>query len=170
MPNMDPNKRYKIPNVKGNQKAIRIKRSQTDSKHPYSKINLAAAEVALGVLQGNAFKLWLWFCLNINNYEFALSSEMVCQDLKIGVSTYNKAVHQLIENGYLRQALLYPKFTGWVFVEGGQLEPFTQEELDLKLYQRKQQNSTAPAQQSKESSEENFEKVIENSAGPAQDT
>lgn len=149
MSGMNPEKRYNIPNVRGNQKAIRVKRSLTDSQHYYTKINLEAAQVALSLLPGNAFKLWFWFCTNKDNYEFGLSGVDTCKELNINRSTYNNAVEILIEEGYLRPALLYPKFKGWVFIENGPMAPPTLEELNLKTFEINEgakENTPAPAQ------------------------
>jgi hypothetical protein len=68
--------------------------------------------------------------------------------LNIGVRAYTKAINILIEEGYLRPALLYPKFRGWVFIEDGPMAPPTLEELNLRTFETNEgvkQNTAAPA-------------------------
>lgn len=54
-------------------------------------------------LQAGAFKLWIYFAKNTNNYDFALSSKEVEESFGIKIKQYNNAITELIEKGYLTQ-------------------------------------------------------------------
>ena len=131
MPNMDNQKHYNLPNIKGNQKAIRTKRAAADKDNYYSKFNIECLEFALMNLTPNAFKLWAWFTKNQDGYQFALSGIEVQGACSFSKGTYDKCVKELIDKGFLRPALLYPKFRGYIFVEGGPLQGAYPEEKQL---------------------------------------
>lgn len=131
---MAPDKHYQIPNVRPNQKAIRVKRSKCNKENPYTTLNLMQLNATLFNLSGNAFKVWTWFCTNKEGYQFALSGTQVQQDCHISKGTYDRAIKELIDNGYLREALLFPKFRGYIFVEGGTAEPEYEEEIALQQF------------------------------------
>ena len=133
---MQPNKRYQIPNVKPKQKEIRVKRSQCDKDNPFTTLNLAYLNPTLFNLSGNTFKVWAWFCKNKEGYQFALSGTKVQEDCHISKGTYDKAIKELIDNGYLREALLFPNFRGYIFVEGGPSSPQYEEEKALEDFNR----------------------------------
>ena len=72
-----------------------------DEKHYYAKINLDALQTAMIDLKGESFKLWCYFSKNQSGYEFALSA---VDAIKWGVgskSSYDRAVRDLVEKGYL---------------------------------------------------------------------
>lgn len=119
MPKMQENKRYAIPNVKGKQKAIRIKKAQVNKDNLYSLFRLDAIKFAIYLLSPSAFKIWTWFNMNIDNYQFALSGKEVQKACHISKATYDKGIKELIENGFLRPAELFPNFMGYIFVEFG---------------------------------------------------
>ena len=63
--------------------------------------NLDALQYAMIDLKGEAFKLWVYIGKNQNGYTFALSK---VDAIKWGVgskSSYDRAVKELIEKGYL---------------------------------------------------------------------
>lgn len=138
---MSPDIKYKIPNVKPKQKAIRIKRCQCNKENPYTTLNLAGLEATLYNLSPSAFKVWCWFCMNKEGYEFALTGTKVQKDCHISKATYDKAIKELIDYGYLRQALLFPNFQGYIFVEGGEMSSEYQEEKELVNFQGRPQDS-----------------------------
>lgn len=85
-----------------NQKTIKVQKELCDDKgNYYARINLEALQVAMIDLKGESFKLWCYFSKNQSGYEFALSS---VDAIKWGVgskSSYDRAVRDLIEKGYL---------------------------------------------------------------------
>lgn len=84
-----------------NQKTIRIEKEQANKENPYSIYNLNALKSAMLELKGEAFKLWCYLDKNQNGYTFALSK---VDALNWGIgskSSYDRAVKELIEKGYL---------------------------------------------------------------------
>lgn len=64
-------------------------------------MNLEALEKASQDLAGGAFKLWVYFAKNQNNYQFALSSADAEKTMGIKIKQYNNAVKELIDKKYL---------------------------------------------------------------------
>ncbi len=84
-----------------NQKTIKIQKEICDESHLYAKINLEALQTAMIDLKGESFKLWMYMSKNQSGYTFALSP---VDAIKWGVgskSSYDRAVKDLIEKGYL---------------------------------------------------------------------
>lgn len=85
-----------------NQKTIKVQKEPCDDKgNTYARINLGALQAAMIDLKGESFKLWCYFSKNQYGYEFALSKVDV---IKWGVgskSSYDRAVRELIDKGYL---------------------------------------------------------------------
>lgn len=84
-----------------NQRVITTNKEKTDTENIYTKININALDTALQVLRPNAFKLYVYFCKNINGYTFALSKIDVCKSLHITANTYLEAFKELESLGYL---------------------------------------------------------------------
>lgn len=84
-----------------NQKTITIKKEKADNKNYYCKINLSALECAATDLKSGAFKLWIYFAKNQDNYSFGLSNKAVAETFGIKKDQYDNAVKELIEKGYL---------------------------------------------------------------------
>ena len=108
-----------LPRLAANQKAIRIVKARSDKDNAYAIFNLAAMNKAMQTLSPNAFKIWCYLNKNQGGYEFGLSSKQVCEECGIARNTYDKAVHALIDAGYLVQVELYENITGYLFVESG---------------------------------------------------
>lgn len=84
-----------------NQKTIRIEKEQANKDNPYTIYNLNALKSAMLDLKGETFKLWCYLDKNQNGYTFALSK---VDALNWGIgskSSYDRAVKELIEKGYL---------------------------------------------------------------------
>ena len=84
-----------------NQKTININKEQCNRDNLYSTINLSALKKAMIDLKGETFKLWCYLDKNQNGYTFALSK---VDALSWGIgskSSYDRAVSELIEKGYL---------------------------------------------------------------------
>ena len=84
-----------------NQKVITINKEQCDGKHLYAAINLDAMHWAAQNLDGNPFKLWIYFAKNQKDYHFALSSNDVKEFFGLKKDAYNRAIQVLQEKGYL---------------------------------------------------------------------
>ena len=84
-----------------NQKVVTVKQSICDKEHIYTQCNLKANKMALKELNANAYKLYMYFALNQNDYTFALSYVHVYSITGMSEKTYHRAVKELIEKGYL---------------------------------------------------------------------
>ena len=94
------------PNIKTvpNQKVVKVDKAPTDGKTPenyYAAVNLNALKDAAVDLKPGAFKLWMYFSMNQNGYEFALSSADVAETFGIKRDMYNTAIKELTDKGYL---------------------------------------------------------------------
>lgn len=95
------NKGEIIMETYANQRVIVVNKEDCDKKNLYATINLEAMDKAAIDLSGNAFKLWIYFAKNQNNYKFALSSKELSQHFGLKIDAYNKAWNTLVEKGYL---------------------------------------------------------------------
>lgn len=86
-----------------NQKVITVQHSICDKEHIYTQCNIKANKMALKELSPNAYKLYMYFDLNQDNYSFALSFLDVHEITGMSDKTYQKSVNELIEKGYLVQ-------------------------------------------------------------------
>lgn len=123
-----------MPNTVENQKIVIVIKEISDSKHPYSIINLAAIDEAMKVLKNSEFKLWLYIAKNQNNYKFALSCVDFCRCANVSKNTYHTAVNALIEKGYLM-----PKEDNsntYTFYEGS-INYKTKEDIEIDFPQEK---------------------------------
>lgn len=85
-----------------NQKKVIIKKEICDKNNLYATINMNALEKAMNDLSGEAFKLWIYFSKNQNNYTFDLSQK-AAEKYGIKKSTYYDNIKVLIKKGYLQQ-------------------------------------------------------------------
>lgn len=84
-----------------NQKTIHIEKEQCDKNNLYALYNLNALQSAMLDLKGETFKLWCYLNKNQNGYTFALSK---VDALNWGIgskSSYDRAIAELIQKGYL---------------------------------------------------------------------
>lgn len=84
-----------------NQKIIKVNKEPCNKNNLYAAINLQAMEQAAQALDAAAFKLWIYFAKNQNNYEFALSSKDVLESFGMKRDQYNGAIEKLIKGNYL---------------------------------------------------------------------
>lgn len=84
-----------------NQKVVKVNKEKCDKAHLYATINLDAMEAAAQELKAGAFKLWVYFAKNQNNYEFALSNKEVLDTFGIKKDQYDSAIKELKDKGYL---------------------------------------------------------------------
>lgn len=84
-----------------NQKTIKTIKEPCNKDNLYSMYNIDAQQAAALDLKGETFKLWCFIGKNQNGYTFALSK---VEAMKWGIgskSSYDRAVKELIEKGYL---------------------------------------------------------------------
>lgn len=84
-----------------NQKVVKVQKEECNKNHLYSTYQLDALQYAMIDLKGETFKLWVYLGKNQNGYTFALSK---VDAIKWGIgskSSYDRAVKELIEKGYL---------------------------------------------------------------------
>lgn len=84
-----------------NQKTVKVQKEESNKDNKYGIFNLDALNNAMIDLKGETFKLWCYINKNQDNYTFALSK---VDAIKWGIgskSSYDRAVKELIEKGYL---------------------------------------------------------------------
>lgn len=87
-----------------NQKKVTIHKKECSKKEKYAMINIEALKNALNNLSAMATELWLYFAKNQNHHNFWLSMVDVRNFSGMSVSSYHRAVNELIEKGYLIKA------------------------------------------------------------------
>lgn len=85
------------------QKIVKVHKEVCNKENLYATINLEAMSKSAMDLDAGAFKLWVYFAKNQNNYEFALSSKDANDTFGLKKKQYDNAVAELIEKGYLVQ-------------------------------------------------------------------
>ncbi len=98
-----------------NQKIVYIgNRVERDATHPYTEQSIEAMAHAARELSGDRFKVWMYLSKNRDDFVLELSQKDL---LKWGVKkdTYQRAVNDLIELGYLVQ--IDEKRNEWRFEE-----------------------------------------------------
>lgn len=86
-----------------NQKCIITKKTLSDEKHLYSRINLAAVCNAAKHLSDRAFKLYIRMNLHQDQYTYALSPVEIENSIGMSPKRYVNAVKELVAKGYLIQ-------------------------------------------------------------------
>ena len=92
--------KYEIATVP-NQKVVTVQKEECSRKDLYATYNLNALQCAMINLKGESFKLWMYLGKNQDGYSFALSSTDAVKWGIGSVSSYNRAVKELTEKGYL---------------------------------------------------------------------
>lgn len=83
-----------------NQRNITIHKINSKPKQ-YSVVNLKANKKAMKELSYSAYMLYMYFCINANDFSFWLSMKYVCKNTGFSRSTYYSAMRELQEKGYL---------------------------------------------------------------------
>ena len=85
----------------------------------YTAINLDALNNAAKVLDGDAFKMWIYFSKNQNGYEFELSSKHAEETFSFSKRRYDNAIKELTKGGFLVDANIDPNEVKnrWTFYE-----------------------------------------------------
>ena len=84
-----------------NQKTLCINKEQCSKQNLFAMYNLKALQSAMIDLKGESFKLWCYLNKNQNGYSLALSK---VDALNWGIgskSSYDRAISELIDKGYL---------------------------------------------------------------------
>lgn len=111
-----------------NQKVVTVRKAKSNKENPYTIINKDCAMRAAKVLDAGAYKLWIFFELNANDYTFALSSKYLNDEFGMGRKQYDSAIQKLIDFGYLT----HEEGNGYTFSE----EPCTKmEQVCTKMVQ-----------------------------------
>lgn len=84
-----------------NQKVVKVNKEKCDKANLYATINLEAMNRAAIDLDAGAFKLWIYFAKNQNDYQFALSSKDALETFGLKKRQYDNAIKDLITKGYL---------------------------------------------------------------------
>lgn len=98
-----------------NQKIVTIHKEETNKNNLYTCINLEALKYAFSKLSYSARCLWIMLASNQNNYRFALSRKDAISNWNIKSTTYDKAIKELIEEGFLYQEI--ENSNEWIFRE-----------------------------------------------------
>lgn len=85
--------------VFANQKEVGIVHAKP--RPPYASVEERYMFKAMHELTGSAFKLFMYLCSNKNDYHFALSPVAVGRSTGMSKGSYESAVRQLLEKGYL---------------------------------------------------------------------
>ena len=119
-----------FPKLSGKQKAIEIRRIPLEGNR-FTSINYRAQKEAMKKLGPNAFKVWVYLCGHKDKFNLALSSKVVTEFCNISRGTYDRAIQELIEKGYLTPAEVKKGLYGYNFWEGGaeQAESYRQEKF-----------------------------------------
>ena len=104
---------------KSKQKTVKIVKEPCNKDNLYTAINLKALTNAGQLLSGDAFKMWVYFSKNQNNYEFELSSKHAEETFSLTKRRYDNAIHELIENRFLVDTNTDPNAVknSWTFYE-----------------------------------------------------
>ena len=67
----------------------------------YTIYDIEVLNNAISNLNNSSLKVWLYLSQNKGGYKFALSSKDCCEKCNITHNTYDKAIHDLMDKGYL---------------------------------------------------------------------
>jgi hypothetical protein len=85
-----------------NQKVLEVNKQEKSTKDKLIAVRGQKAEqIAARNLTPAALKMWLAVTQNINGYTFALSSKVMLDEWGISIASYNRAVSELKEKGYM---------------------------------------------------------------------
>lgn len=84
-----------------NQKVIKVNKEPCNKNNLYAMYNLDALLYAMQDLKGETFKMWCYLNKNQQGYTFALSKVDAVQWGIGSKSSYDRAIGELINKGYL---------------------------------------------------------------------
>ena len=104
-----------------NQRHIRPIKIPTDKYHaPYACFNVAAQQKARITLNGNAFKLYNYFCSYDQTYNEFISRKNIEEKTGLSRTTYSRAWKELEDHGYIQKDPNNKnKENYYIFVESG---------------------------------------------------
>lgn len=86
-----------------NQRKIIIEKAQSNKNNLYAIVNLKALNNAMLSLNGEAFKMWMYFNKNQDKYSFDLSRKNALESGIGSESSYRRAFSELVNKGYLQE-------------------------------------------------------------------
>lgn len=84
-------------------------------------------------LKASTFLVWTYFSENQNGYDFALSREDVLKSCNISKSTYDRAIKELIDMGYLIPYIFPNGIKGYEFLQEGKVSSNLTHDVSSKL-------------------------------------
>ena len=96
-----------------NQKVITVFKEKCSKD--FLQINNGSWKAASNLLTYSAFKIYLYIASNRDTYTFALSYAAINEDIPMNRKTYDKAIKELIDCGYLYQS--DAESNNWIFSE-----------------------------------------------------
>ena len=81
-------------------RTVTVKKERTPAK-VMVKVNRDAADKAAEKLTNNAFKLWMFFALNQDNFKVLWTSNVAKSWCGVSRTTYYKIFNELVDKGYL---------------------------------------------------------------------
>lgn len=84
-----------------NQWVIKVVKDSIDEDTTYMRTKISSLEKSAKDLKAGAFKLWIYFSKNQDNYTFALSPTHIQESFGMNKKQYDNARQELIEKGYL---------------------------------------------------------------------
>ena len=118
-----------------NQKHITVKKCHRDNGKTFVYMSTEALQDAMNKLTPSGLKMWLYLAKNQTKYEIDLSSKACKQWGITGKSSYDRAVTELMNAGYLH----FINGNEFVFVESPKLDTELQFVEVEEFPQRKQQ-------------------------------
>lgn len=109
-----------MPKIYNNQRVIRPIKVPTDKYHaPYATFNVAAQQQARISLNGNAFKLYTYFCSFSNTYKEVIVRKNIKEKTGLDEKAYKRAFNELREKGYIQEDPSTELPEHYIFVEDG---------------------------------------------------
>lgn len=84
-----------------NQWVIKVVKDSIGEDTTYMRTKISSLEKSAKDLKAGAFKLWVYFSKNQDNYTFALSPTHIQESFGMNKKQYDNARQELIEKGYL---------------------------------------------------------------------
>lgn len=104
-----------------NQKIVYIGyREPRSGSHPYTEQSIEAMAQAAKVLSGDRFKVWMYLSKNQDNFRLELSQKAVEKEWGVKKDTFQRAVKDMIDLGYLVE--IDKENNEWRFDEVPQVE------------------------------------------------
>ena len=90
-----------------------------NAQKQYARFDWESLEAAMKNLSHGGFRLWVYLCRNKDGFEFGLSGAAVKEVTGISKTTYQNAVQELLNKGYLVWGKLKNGIDGLIFYEEG---------------------------------------------------